>query len=75
MHSLKTTLMIIPVIIIDVRTELIGSTHRTHITDSTWPCGFSSVSYTKLADCLCNSLQSGRGCNYSQLGYPSVKLE
>jgi len=35
-------------IIIDVRTELIGSSHRTHITHSTWPCGFSSVSYPKL---------------------------
>ena len=33
------------------------------------------VSYTKLAFCACMSLQYGRGCGYSQLGYPTMKLE
>jgi len=35
----------------------------------------NQVSYTELADCACAGPQSGWGCDYSQLGYPTVKSE
>jgi len=36
------------------------------------PC---HLSYTTLADCACTTPQSGQGCDYSQLGYPTLKSE